>query len=274
MLKRVLPALLACVLFAAAGCDTVKPYMKSAKRMYKDYVNVDPTIDLKDPGISDPSVRKLAELFAPVDERLEYLLRTLSAQDLPPSPDWCQSLMDAFPWLTGMAVVTDTGGVNYKLPMFAIKAVDFAPLLEFEKLYKVRKMASAVAASELGAEVMIAKPLFLDNEYKGLLVVHFDPGNLARFSPEPGKLIILAPGAALWSGDDPSAAQSLAQLKWKDLLKSHVAGEHQIGGTTYLWQSRYIAQNRLIYAVSAAVKAAAAPKEEPKPAPAPAQQPQ
>lgn len=270
MVKRLFPALLVCALLAAAGCDTVKPYWKSTRKLYKEYVNVDPSIDLKDPGISDPSVRKLAELFTPVDERLEFLLRALSAQDLPPNPEWCQSFMDSFPWLTGMAVLTDSGMVTFKLPAYTIKPVDFAPLMEFEKLYKERKMAAYVATSELGAEILVAKPLFVDNDFKGLLVAHFDPGNLAKFSPQPAQLIMIAPGQPLWSGENASAAQALAQLNWKNILKSNVSGEENVGGTRYLWQSRFVAQTRLVYAVSAASAPAKAPKPEPQPAAAPA----
>lgn len=273
MLKRVILAILACSVFAAAGCDTVKPYVKSTKKLYKDYVNVDPTIDLTDPGISDPSINKLAALFAPVDERVEFLLRALSAQDLPPSREWCQSFMDSFPWLSGMAVMTESGTVSFKLPMFTIKQVDYAPLLELENLYKARKMGAYVATSELGAEIMVAKPLFVDNEYKGLLVASFDPGSLAKFSPEPGNLLMFIPGTPLWSGDDSGAAQALAGLNWKNLLKSDVSGEQSVGGTRYLWQSRFLAQVRLIYAVSAVTAPAKAAKPEPKPAPAAAPAP-
>ena len=269
MLKRIFLACLACALFAASGCDTIKPYWKSTKRYYKEYVNVDPSIDLKDPGISDPSVRKLANMFTPVDERLEYLVRALSAQDLPPDREWCQAFMDSFPWLTGMAVLTESGSVSFKLPMNAIKPVDFSPLMDFDKIYKSRKMAAYIAVTELGAEILVAKPLFVDNDFKGLLVAHFDPGNLAKFSPEPGKLIILAPGTSLWSGDDSSAAQALSKLNWKSLLKNDVSGEQRVGGTLYLWQSRFLAQERLIYAVQAASAPANAPKIEPQPAPAP-----
>ena len=269
MQKRLVLALAACVLFAASACDTVKPYMKTTKKFYKEYINTDPNIDLKDPGISDPSVRKMAELFTPVDERLEFLVRALSAQDLPPEREWCQALMDSFPWLTGMAVLTDNGSITFRLPSYSLKPVDFAPLLEQEKLFKARKMAANVAAGELGAEVMIAKPLFVDNEFKGLLVAHFDPGSLARFSPEPGQLIMVAPGAVLWAGDDSGAAQALAGLNWKNILKSDVSGEQRIGGARYLWQSRFLAQARIIYAVSAVSAPAKAPKVEPKPEPKP-----
>lgn len=269
MLKRIILALLACALLASAGCDSVKPYMKGTKRLYKEYINTDPTIDLKDPGISDPSVRKLADLFTPVDERLEYLLRILSAQDLPPDSEWIQGLMDAHPWLSGVAVLSDTGFVMTKLPRFTIKQVDFTPLVEMEAHYKSRRMACYVDASEFGAEVMVAKPLFVDNDYKGLIIAHFDAGSLAKFAPEPGQIIILAPGTVLWAGDDSGAAQSLARLDWKKLLKSEVSGETHLGGQRYLWQARYVAQARLVYAVQAAAKGA----KTPAPAPAGAAQP-
>jgi len=273
MPKRVFLALLACALFALAGCDTVKPYVKSSKRFYKDWINTDPVIDLKDPGISDPSVRKLANLFTPVDERLEFLVRSLSAQDLPPNEEWCQGLMEAFPWLSGVAVLTDTGATALKLPSFSMKAVDFAPLMEFDKRYKERKMAAYVASSELGAEIMVGKPLYVDSEFKGVLVAHFDPGNLTKFSPEPGQLIMMVPGSVLWAGEETAASQTLSKLNWKSLLKSEVTGVHRVGNTAYLWQARFLAQERLIYAVAAAAPPAKAPKAEPQPKPEPQAQP-
>jgi hypothetical protein len=273
MFKRVSLALLACALFTASGCDTIKPYWKSTRQAYKEYVNVDPTIDLKDTGNPDPSERKLADLFTPVDQRLEFLMRALSAQDTPPTAEWCQSFMDSFPWLSGMALLNESGSVSFKLPAFDIKPVDFTPLMEQDKLYKARKMAAYVATTELGAEVMIAKPLYVENDFKGLLVAHFDPGSLAKFAPEPGKLMMFIPGTVLAAGEDSGAAQTLATLNWKNILKSDVSGEQRLGGVRYLWQSRYLGQISLIYAVSAAAAPAPTPKVEPQPATTPATAP-
>ena len=267
MRKRVVLALLGLVLFAASGCDTVKPYVKSTKRVYKQYVNVDPTIDLTDTGVSDPSLRKLAALFAPVDEKLEFMLRALSSQDLPPTRDWAQNFLNTFPWVSGVTVLDDTGKVVSRLAPYSLKTVDYEPLMGLEKLYKARKMGAAISSSELGADVLVGKPLFVDSDYKGILVVQFDPGSLARYSPEPGQLIMVAPGAVLWAGDDPGAAQSLAQQSWKSILKGNVAGEMRLG-TRYFWQSRYIGQERIVYAVSEAPapqKQAKAAKADPKP---------
>lgn len=279
MHKRVILALVACALFAASGCDTVKPYWKSTKKMYKEYVNVDPTIDLNDLGTSDPTVLKFAELFTPVDAQLEYLLRALSAQDAPPESEWVQNVMTSFPWLTGLAELSPTGSVVRRQPSFSIKNVDFAPLAEFENLYKQRKMAAAVSVTELGAEVMIAKPLYVENDFVGILVAHFDAASLAKQSPEPGKLLIMSPGEALWSGDDQSAGQAMSQLKWKNILKSNVTGQDTVGGRKFQWQARAVAQTYLIYAIETVKALPKQPKAAPQPqpaaeaAPAPAQAP-
>ena len=249
MYKRVCLLVVVCLAFAASGCDTVKPYWKSTQAFYKEYINTNPTVDMKDTGTSDASIRKLADLFTPVDARLEYLLRTLSSQDIPPDDDWCRAFLNVYPWTSGVAVLDESGHV-VRGARVSPKPVNFAPLLEFSKRYKDRKMAAAVYGGELGNEILIGKPLYLDGDYKGILVVYFDPGNLVKFAPDPGSLIMVTPGTPLTG--DPGSTQALATQNWKNKLKSDVSGELNIGGTTYLWQARYLGQLNLIYAVSAA----------------------
>lgn len=273
MNKRVIPALLACVLLAATGCDTMKSSWKSTRKLYKEYVNVDPTIDLKAEAEEDPTVVKLAMLFAPVDEKLEYMLRALSSQESPPSRDWCDAFMSANPWLTGLAVLDTSGSAGIKLPSFSLKKVDYSPMMDFEAIYKQRKMAGYVEAGDLGSEVLVGQPLYANNEFVGVLVVNFDPAALAKFSPDPGKLIIVSSGAALWGGGDPAVAQALAKRDWKKILASDVSGDMREGGQTYLWQTRYLAHIQLVYMVAQAPPKArkffSSQKSAPAVAPAP-----
>lgn len=273
MLKRALPVLLACVVLAAAGCDTMRSSWKSTRKMYKEYVNVDPTIDLKDPGISDPSRQKLAYLFTPVDERLEYLLRDLSARDAVPDNEWAEAFAARYPWLSGLAVLSSSGATTMKLPAYGLKTVDLAPMMEFQVLYKKRKMAALIATSDLGSEIVLAQPLFADSEFQGLLVAHFDAGSVAKFSPDPDQLFIVSHGAVVWPGGDPGTAKALAALDWKALLKSNVNGEVNLGQAKYVWQSRYVAQTQIIYVVSAVAASSKAKPAEPAPAAAPAAAP-
>lgn len=271
MIKRLLPALLVCALLAAAGCDTMKSSWKSTRKLYKEYVNVDPTIDLSAQAESDATVLKLARLFTPVDAQLEVFRRVFSAQESPPSREWSESLLAANPWLSGLVLLSESGTVESKLPAFSLKRVDFSPLMNFESLYKQRKMAGYVDAGDLGAEVLVAQPLYALNEFKGLLVAHFDPAALAKFSPEPDQLMILCSGVALWGGKDSATAAALAKLDWKKILASNVSGEIRHGSSTYLWQARYLAHIQLVYIVEAvppASKSKAIPAPQPQTDPA------
>jgi len=256
MHKRVCLIVLACVVFAVSGCDTVKPYWKSTKGFYKTYINVDPTIDIasEDKGTSNPTVRKLADLFTPVDARLEHLLRTLSTRDVPPEDDWLKAFLNVYPWVSGVVVLDESNKVVRGMKV-SPKQISWEPLLAFDKRYKTHDMAAAVAPNELGPEILIAKPLWVDGEYKGLLVTYFDPVNLAKFSPDPSQLIMFMPGTAFNAGGNADAAQALAARKdWEKTLKSNVSGEITVGATSYLWQSRYVAQLHLLYAVASAPK--------------------
>ncbi|GAB6035995.1 hypothetical protein JCM15519_05540 [Fundidesulfovibrio butyratiphilus] len=273
MIKRVFPALLACVLLAATGCDTMKSTWKSTRKLYKEYVNVDPTIDLKSEVDEDPTVLKLATLFAPVDEKIEFMLRGLSGQESPPSREWCEAFMTANPWLTGLAVLSPSGAESIKLPSFTLKRVDYSPMMDFEAIYKQRKMAGYVEAGDLGSEVLVGQPLYSNNEFAGVLVVNFDPAALAKFAPDPDNLIIVSStGAALWGGKDPATAQALAKRDWKKILAGNVSGDMREGGRTYLWQTRYLAHIQLVYIVAQVPpkpkKLFSSPKPAPEAAPA------
>ncbi len=271
MLKRILPVMLACALLAAAGCDTMKSTWKGTRKAYKEYINVDPTIDLKDPGISDPTQQKLARLFTPVDERLEFLLRDLSSKDTPPDREWCEAFAAHYSWLSGLVVLNGSGSTVMKFPSFGLKTVDLSPMMEFEKSYKKRRMAAVIASGDLGAEIVIAQPLFTQSDFQGLLVAHFDSGSLAKFSPEPEQLFIIAPGAVVWPGGDAGTAKALASIDWKKMLLSNVSGEVVLGQTKYLWQARYIAQAQIVYAVSAVPASAKVKPAEPAAEPAAAE---
>jgi len=266
MCKRVCLLVLACAVFAVCGCDTVKPYWKSTKAFYKAHINTDPTVTMDDTGTSDASIRKLADLFTPVDARLEYLLRTLSAEDLPPDDDWCRAFLNVYPWVSGIAVLDESGHV-VRGARVNPKPVDFTPLMEFDKRYKDRKMAAAVAGDGMDKVILIGKPLNVDGEYKGILVIYFEPANLVKFAPDPASLIMVVPGTPL-SGD-PGLAQALAAQNWKSKLKSNVSGDLNIGGISYLWQARYLGQLNLIYAVAAAPHVKGAPKAMTPTSPAP-----
>jgi hypothetical protein len=259
-----------CLLIAISllsGCSTFRDTWKDTRSLYKNYVNTDTKVDISCPPSADAAQLKLAKLFMPVDENLEKLLRLFSAQDIMPPADWCRDLMGIYPWLAGVAVISDSGQILSKYPEADLIPTNFDPLLEQKARYQVRKMAGQVDVTELGALVYIATPLFKENEWSGILVAYFDPRSLVKLSPNPADLFIVASEGVLWEGGDPAAAKTLAAAKWADTLKGDICGTVSSNGGQYIWQARYIGNKPIIYLtnaktpfVSAAPAAVAAPE--------------
>ena len=261
-MKRTVSAALAalCCLVFLTGCGTMKTTWRDTRKLYRHYINTDPTIDLSDPGIGDKGLQRLAALFMPADEHLLSLLRALGSQDMPPENDWCQQLLTSYDWLSGVAVLDTSGSVLFQAPAVPMRPMDYAGLLEFADRYKIRKMGAQVKTDELGTVVMVAEPYFKNNEWAGLIVAYFDPRNLLRFSPDPGALTVVSTAGLVWAGSG-GQGEALASLKWEDILKGAVQGEVSAAGGQYVWQARYLGQLELIYLTDA--REARAQKPEP-----------
>lgn len=254
-------AALCCLAVLTTGCSTMKTTWRSTKKLYREYVNTDPTIDLTNEGIADKGLQRLAALMMPVDERLMQMTRALSCQDTPPESDWPQQLLNSYSWLSGLAVLDASGNVRSQVPSVAMHPLNFAPLLEQADRYKKRQLGATVQNDEFGTVVMVAAPYFENNEWAGLVVAFFDPRTLIGFSPEPGALVVLSTDGSVWPGGS-QAGDGLAGLKWNDILKSSVQGDMTVGGASWVWQSRYLGQLNVIYLTDA--REARARKPEPK----------
>ena len=264
-----------CLLIAISllsGCSTFRDTWKDTRSLYKEYVNTPVKVDIQCPPPGDQAQLKLAKLFMPADENLEKLLRLFSAQDVMPPAEWCRDLMDIYPWLAGVAVISDSGQVVTKYPEVDLIPTNFDPLLEQKARYKTRLMAGQVDVTELGSLVYIATPLFKENEWSGILVAYFDPRSLVKLSPNPADLYIVSSEGVLWEGGDPAVAKSLAAEKWANILKGDICGTVSAAGGKYLWQARFIGNKPIIYLtnektpfVAAAPAAVAAPETPPAP---------
>jgi len=260
-LKRTISAaMLAIFCLVLTGCSTMKTTWRSTRKLYREYVNVDPTIDLTDQGISDKGVQRLGALFMPVDEPLMKLSRVLSCQDTPPENDWVQQLFSSFSWLTGVALVDTAGVAKFQAPASFIRPLDFAPLLELSDRYKARKLGAVVKTDEFGTVVMLAAPYFENNEWTGLIVAFFDPRSLLHFSPDPSALAVVSSDGTAWPGGSEQGA-SLASIQWDAILKSNVQGEMSAAGGKWIWVSRNLGQLHVIYLTDA--QAARAKNPEP-----------
>ncbi|EHJ46787.1 hypothetical protein DFW101_0770 [Solidesulfovibrio carbinoliphilus subsp. oakridgensis] len=272
-MKRTVSAALAALgcLVILSGCGTMKTSWRDTKKLYRSYINTDPTIDFSEQGISDKGLQRLASLLMPVDERLMGLLRVIGSQDTPPESDWAQQLLSSHDWLSGVAVIDTSGAVVSQAPTASLRPLDFSGLLEFADRYKTRKMGAQVKTDEFGTVVLVAAPYFKENEWAGLVVAFFDPRNLVRFSPEPDALVVLSTDGLVWPGGS-GQGEALSGLKWAEMLKGGVQGEVASGGGQYVWQARYLGQLELVYLTD--VREARAKKPEPpKAAPVPTPEP-
>jgi len=269
-LKRTICAALVAIFCCAVltGCSTMKTTWRSTRKLYRHYVNVDPTIDLSAASGADKGVQQLGALFMPVDEPLMKLTRFLSCQDTPPENDWVQQQLSAFPWLSGLAVLDNTGVVKFQVPSTFMHPLDFAPLLELADRFKDRKLGTVVKTDELGTVVMVGAPYFENNEWVGLIVAFFDPRSLLRFSPDPSALVVLSSDGTIWPGGSEQGSAALTAVKWNDILKSNVQGEITVGGTSWIWVSRYLGQLHVVYLTNATAARAKkpAPAKDAKPA--------
>ena len=61
MKRTAIAALAACCLLASlTGCGTMKTKWRETRKLYREYVNTDPSIDFSDEGISDKGLQRLA----------------------------------------------------------------------------------------------------------------------------------------------------------------------------------------------------------------------
>lgn len=273
-MKRTANAALAalCCLLFLTGCGTMKTTWRDTKKLYRTYINTDPSIDFSDQGITDKGLQRLAALFMPVDERLMGMLRTLGAQDTPPESDWVQQFLSKNDWLLTVAVIDTSGSVVSQAPGVAMRPLDFKGLLDYADRYPERKMGAVVKTDEFGTVVMVGSPYFKNNEYAGLVVAVFDPRTLVKFSPNPGALVVVSTQGLVWGGDG-GQGEALAGLKWEDILKGSVQGEMNVAGGDYAWQARYLGQMELVYLTDVREAKAAKPAKPKPQEPAPAAQP-
>ncbi len=236
------------MLLTASGCE----YGSKVWHDAQNYVDPNPEISLQSPGIQNPDDNKLALLFTPVDEKILSLTNVLSTVDSHPDENWFKLLFMRFPWISGVLTVDEEASVLVKLPEAGIKPFKPGPLVEYEGDWSEINLKSFVSYSEFGPEMYLCTPFFKDADFKGLVVVHFDPRILLNFCPQPEKLIIMQPdGGGIWTGSDKVNKEALLKVDWDELLDSDVRGVVKVDDVRYIWLSRYVGDTQIVYLTAA-----------------------
>lgn len=240
---------LALVLMILAGCHTLtrtKRYLNRQWEPVREYVDPDAEIDTNAYKMDNPNFEKLARLITPVDAPLMQLARFISDRDTYPDEEWFKLLMTRFPWLN-RSFVTDVDGVILdQTPAVPLKR--FSQPLVFEGYWRKTFLKTVPDYPELGPELYIGTPYFVDAEFKGLIVAGFDPRSAIDFSTDPEQLIIVHPGGGVWSDGCKVDDKAILALPWDEILEDDVTGQVHVGDKYYTWLARFIGDDQYVYA--------------------------
>lgn len=244
MLKRSL--MIVCVLILGlTGCQV----WEKTKAMYRGTL-FPAQVDVKAEDGMSQEIRYLARLVTPVDTQLEELVRktqqigNASEQDL-------QALFSNFSWLNGVGAYSSSGQLVHQVPAQPVKNI--SPQAELENFSPgADGLYLYVEEQDLGPELCLVKPIDNAGQVAAYVVVHFDPRTLFSRSPVPENLVVIQNGKILWSGMENGVNQGLADKDWEGMLQSEVQGDLVVHEHSFVWLSRYVGQDPLIYVVKMA----------------------
>ncbi len=238
--------LLAAILLT--GCQTMTGYWKDTKRLYGEYVNPPASLDLEDVGECEIEEARLAYSFTEMDYQFFALERALEGSPMPPTDEWVAQLMGRFPWLSGVTAVSNTGAILGQTPPTPMKPLEYSPLLETPEGRNHMALRAYAQDTPMGPEVYVGVPIYAGNDFKGILVTHFDPRTVLKFSRAPEDLIIMTPDLLLWPGRY-GTANAVVSADWKGILRSKYCGSVGKSPEDFYWVVRHLANLPMIFAV-------------------------
>lgn len=241
--------LLASLVFVAGCQQDMKNAWKSTKKYYAEYVNTPAELEFEEADV-EPVEERLAHLFTPVGMQLESLRRDLDSQDSFPADNWVSGILAKYPWLSGIAVVDPDGRELLRQPEMYMKPLDFSSLLERREETGERDLRAYVEDNPMGHEVYVATPFFVDADYKGLVIAHFDMRNLLKVCPNPGHLVVFDGSSIIWAGKFLVETTPLADRDWELLMKKESTGYVENETGEFLWVSKYLGNVSLGFATT------------------------
>jgi hypothetical protein len=248
------------LLVAVIGCQksqTMKDSWKFTTRQYRTYLNTPASVDLADKGSCEVYELALGEAVLAVDMELQKLIRAMENSDHNPDQRWVMSMMDRFPWLSGVALVEGSGALAARYPEYFAKNFDVSPLLVPDPKQRPGALRAYAQPDPAGAEIYLANPVFGDEELKGLIVAYFDIRALATLSADPGSFAMASPVGVLWPGSFGAKGGTLDKVDWDPLLKEKSCGLIGPDGSQFFWTTRYLGNLPLVYAMPASATPAA-----------------
>ncbi len=238
-----------CSLFFLAGCTTVDDAWEFTSKQYRTYLNKPAALDWEDTGDSAEYELTLGRAVIAVDSQLAELLKAMENSDRRPDENWVMTMLNRFPWLSGLAITDEAGNALIRIPDNFMKPFDVAPLVEDDPKQKISDLRAYVQQNPLGAEIYVAKPVYRDGVLSRMVVVHFDMRSLLAGSPNPGSFMIASPEGVIWPGSFKAESTPVVSENWSETLLDETSGVIGNEGAKFFWTTRYLGNLPLIYAI-------------------------
>lgn len=250
-MQRILLLSLILFAFALSGCgsfQTVKDSWKYTKKQYRTYLNTPAELDLDDTGSCELYELALSEAVIDVDEELQKLIRAMENSDHNPDQVWVMNIMTRIPWLSGVALIDNSGTVEAQYPEYFAKPFDASPLVEPDPKQRLGALRAYVQMTDQGPEVYVGNPVYSGQEMRGIIVAYFDPRVLVTVSSAPGSFMIASPAGVLWPGRFGSG-NVVGSTDWERLLAHTSCGTIGSKENEFFWTTRYVGNLPLVYAL-------------------------
>ena len=266
-MKRLVLFCLVFSLVPLSGCGQIaKDSWKFTKRQYQTYLNVPAELDYDDDGSCEIYEVALGEAMLDVDGALLKLIRAMENSDRGPDQAWAASMMQRFPWLSGVALTDQTGTAMARFPEEFAKEFSVTPLLEPDPKQPRSALRAYVQTGAMGPEIYVAAPVYVGEEFRGLVVAFFDPRALMSLSTDPGNVMLASPYGVVWPGRFSAESTPVGQNDWADVLTRKSCGTVGSGDGKFYWTTRYVGNMPLVYAFPVSAAKAPDKKAEKKPA--------
>ena len=235
-----------------AACEpnqTVKNVWKDTKAYYYEYLNTPAVLELRDTSEYQDHLLVLGSGMAEVDEDLRQLSRVLDDSDRGTDTAWALAILKRFPWLSGLAILDADGAILARVPEYSLKEFDASPLLEEDPKQRRSNLRAYVQENPLGPEIYLGKPVYVANEQRAVVLVHFDMRALLAHHRKAAELVVATPEVMLWPGIYEIEATPLPEADWASLVKSNVVGTLSNNNGSFYWSYSFLANLPIIYAI-------------------------
>ena len=234
------------------GCrtpQTVKDAWKGTRSYYYEYLNTPATLNMADKGDIQDYQAALGIAISEYDLQLQELERVLHNSDRNPDANWVTSITTRFPWLSGVVLTDDIGVPRAQIPPNFAKPFTIGTLLEVDEKQQLKDLRAFVQQDPLGPEIYVGNPVYFGADFKGVIIVHFDPRALLARTGDPAKVVIAGPDGIIWPGIYAEESTPIARVNWAEETRKTHSGivRNELGA--FYWVSRYLGNLPLVYAI-------------------------